>query len=78
MKHVLAELKLYAPMVAPGSYVIVQDGNVNGHPVVPNFGPGPYEATEAFLTSDDRFIADRSREWFLFTMHPKGYLKRIK
>ena len=78
MKHVLAELKLYAPLVAPGGYVIVQDGNVNGHPVVPEFGPGPYEAAEAFLAADDRFIADRSRERFLFTMHPKGYLKRVK
>lgn len=77
-KHVLEELKLYAPMVEVGGYVLVQDSNTNGHPVVKTFGPGPYEAIEEFLASDDRFVADRSRERFLFSMHPKGFLKRVK
>ena len=76
--HVAAELKAYAPMVPVGSYVIVQDTNVNGHPVAPDHGPGPMEAVEEFLAADDRFVADRSREALMFTMHPKGYLKRIK
>ena len=76
--HVLAELKAYAPMVGVGSYVLVQDSNINGHPVLPDFGPGPYEAIEEFLAGDDRFVADRTRERYLFTMHPKGFLKRIK
>lgn len=76
--HVLAELRAYADLVSPGSYLIVQDTNVNGHPVLPAFGPGPGEAVQEFLAADQRFEADRSRERMLFTMHPGGYLRRVK
>ena len=77
-ENVLAELNTYAPLVQVGGYVIVQDTNVNGHPVRPDFGPGPMEAVEEFLARDSRFESDRSRERLLFTEHPKGYLKRIR
>lgn len=77
-EHVLAELAAYAPMVPVGSYIIVQDCNLNGHPVLPNTGPGPMEAVEEFLSKNDQFTSDRSRERFLFTFCPKGYLKRVK
>jgi cephalosporin hydroxylase len=76
--HVLNELKAYAPMVNVGSYLIVQDTNVNGHPVNKEFGPGPMEAVAEFLAMNKDFEPDASRERLLFTMHPKGYLKRIK
>lgn len=76
--HVLRELKLYAQFVPVGGYMIVFDTDLNGHPVTPDFGPGPMEAVEEFLALDDRFVPDRSREKFLLTMCPKGYLKRIK
>ena len=77
-QHVAAELKAYADVVPVGGYLIVQDTSVNGHPVAPDHGPGPMEAVDAFLASDDRFQADRTREAMLFTLHPKGYLKRVK
>jgi cephalosporin hydroxylase len=72
--HVREELRLYSPLVSVGSYLIVQDTNINGHPVHAmedeQKGPGPMEALDEFL--------DRSRERLLFTLHPKGYLKRVK
>jgi cephalosporin hydroxylase len=48
MNHVLAEMKLLRPLLSAGDYLIVEDSNLNGHPVLPGFGPGPYEAIEAY------------------------------
>ena len=78
--HVLRELKSYAPMVSKGNYLIVQDTNINGHPVLPKFGPGPTEALRDFLSTTEgkRFEIDKSRERLLFTMHPNGYLRAIQ
>jgi cephalosporin hydroxylase len=75
--HVLAELNLYAAMVNKGSYIIVQDTNVNGHPAYSDFGPGPMEAVHEFLSTNKDFQIDKSRERLLFTMYPNGYLKKI-
>jgi cephalosporin hydroxylase len=77
-EHVLRELAAYAPLVSVGSYLIVQDTNLNGHPVDPAFGPGPMEALEEFLAANPAFEPDRSRERLLFTMHPSGYLRRVR
>jgi cephalosporin hydroxylase len=74
--HVLAEMRTYAPLVTPGSYLIVEDTNLNGHPVDPDHGPGPAEAVAAFLAENDGFVPDASREKFLLTFNPGGYLKR--
>jgi cephalosporin hydroxylase len=74
--HVLNELRLYAPLVSAGSYLIVEDSNVNGHPVVSDFGPGPAEAVEQFLAETEEFEVDRSREKFFLTFNPSGYLRK--
>ena len=75
--HVLNELNLIAPYVSLGSYVIVEDSNINGHPTYPSFGEGPYEAVEEFLVSTRNFTVDHSKEKFLMTFNPNGYLKRV-
>jgi len=74
--HVLAEMHAYAPLVTPGSYLIVEDTNVNGHPVYPNFGPGPMEAVQQFMTETPDFQIDRRCEKFILTANPSGYLRR--
>jgi cephalosporin hydroxylase len=75
-ENVLKELETYGPLVSPGSYLVVQDTSVNGHPILPDFGPGPMEAIEEFVPENPEFTIDGSRERLLFTMHPKGYLKK--
>jgi cephalosporin hydroxylase len=75
-KHVLAELRAYRGFVSPGSYMVVEDSNVNGHPVQPGHGPGPMEAIEEFMRDDDEFEIDRSREKFLLTFNPSGFLRK--
>jgi cephalosporin hydroxylase len=74
LPHVLREMELYGPLVSEGQYLIVEDTNINGHPVAPHFGPGPKEAVEQFLHAHREFTDDRSREKFLLTFHPGGYL----
>ena len=75
--NVLAELRAYHRFVTPGSYCVVEDGNVGGHPVAHEFGPGPTEAVRAFLAENDGFAIDREREKFYLTFNPGGYLRRV-
>lgn len=75
-EHVLSELKLYSPFVTGGSYLIVEDTNINGHPILPEFGPGPMEAVEEFLKGNNEFFIDESKHKFFFTFHPRGFLRR--
>jgi cephalosporin hydroxylase len=75
--HVLDELAAYGPLVTPGSYLIVEDTNINGHPANRGFGPGPMEAVEEFLGSHPGFRVDRDCEKFFMTFNPRGYLRRV-
>ncbi|WP_145203503.1 CmcI family methyltransferase [Sphingobium sp. B2] len=75
--HVAVELSMYADLVSIGQYLIVEDTNINGHPVRPEFGPGPWEAVEEFLEVDTRYVRDEQRERFLITASPGGFLKRV-
>lgn len=77
-KHVLNELRAYAPLVNMGSYVIVQDSVINGHPLPGNTGPGPWEAVHEFMQGNPEFTIDRTRERLLVTANRDGFLKRIR
>jgi cephalosporin hydroxylase len=75
-RNVLEELRVYAEFVSPGQWLIVEDTNVNGHPVLPAHGEGPYEAVTEFLAETTDFVPDVSCERYLFTQNPRGWLRR--
>jgi cephalosporin hydroxylase len=75
--NVLEELKIYSRFVTVGSYMVVEDSNINGHPSFPDFGPGPYEAIMEFASSTEAFVIDREREKLLLTFNPCGYLRCV-
>jgi cephalosporin hydroxylase len=79
MAHVRSEIKAYKDFVKVGSYMVVEDTNINGHPVLPNFGLGPYEAVDEFMASDPGFVVD-NEIWRknLFSYHQHGWLKRVR
>jgi cephalosporin hydroxylase len=75
--HVLAELDIYAPLVSGGSYLVVEDTNINGHPVFPEHGPGPQEALDEWLPKHPDFRIDEARATkFGYGYH--SWLRRIR
>ena len=72
------EFMAYAPFVSVGSYVVVEDTMLNGHPVWPEYGPGPWEAVKQLLNRRSDFVADPFMERFALTFNPGGFLKRMR
>jgi len=68
--HVFQEMNMWHTMVTPNSYMIVEDSNVNGFPVRPDFGPGPMEAIDDFLRINNSFTIDLSMEKFFYDTKP--------
>jgi cephalosporin hydroxylase len=77
-QHVLGELENLREVTKPGDYVVVEDGNLNGHPVLPGWGEGPFEAlTEYFQRHPHDYLRDQAREAkFGFSFAPGGFLIR--
>ena len=78
-KNVENELKLYSPLVTSGCYLIVQDTNIGGNPVYNSFvpGDGPMPALLKFMKGNKDFLFDKSKERYMMTFNPNGWLKRI-
>lgn len=76
------DLEAFAPLVAVGSYLIVEDGVVDlfepGRGISDRTTPGPLVATRAFLAEHPEFVSDKSRERYWVTYNPDGYLKRVR
>ena len=84
-EHVLHELRLYSPLVAPGSYLIVFDTTIDEMPAEyfsgRPWGPGnnPKTAVAEFLSQSDRFEVDRTIESKIgLTVASGGYLRCIR
>ena len=77
-EHVFRELMQLRSITRTGDYVIVEDGNLNGHPVLPDWGEGPYEALEQYLKEfpDDYTSDSETERLFGMTFAPKGFLVR--
>lgn len=88
--HVLAELRLYAPLVSVGSYVVVADGIVRELADAPRSGPdwgwdNPLSAIDAFLAERDDFAQEDPPRPFQegrveadITYWPRGWLRRTR
>jgi cephalosporin hydroxylase len=76
-ENTLNVLRTYQNLISRDGYFIVEDSICyHGLDIGPN--PGPYEAIEAFTNENTDFSIDRTKESFLITWNPKGYLRRIK
>jgi cephalosporin hydroxylase len=80
--HVRAELEAYAPMVTPGSYLVVFDEVMPLVADAPNGQPGwttdnPLEAVRDFLATHAEFEVDRSYERLSATYCRGGFLRRL-
>jgi cephalosporin hydroxylase len=76
-EHVTAQLlEMYAPFVAPGCYFIVED-TLCEFTQTPPF-PGPLGAAKRFVAAHPEFVVDRSREKYVMTYNPMGYLFRSR
>jgi cephalosporin hydroxylase len=85
-EHVLRELELYAPLVTPGSYIVVFDTIVEdlpegymNEPRPWGVGNNPKTAVWEFLKNNDQFEIDTAIDnKLLISVAPDGYLKRVK
>jgi cephalosporin hydroxylase len=72
------QFEAYADLVGVGSYVVVTDTVVNGRPVWPSFGPGPFEAIKQILNFHEEFVPDPAMEKYALSFNPGGFLRRVR
>jgi cephalosporin hydroxylase len=88
--HVLAELKAYAPLVTPGSYVVAMDGIMGEVAGAPRTAPewvwdNPTEAARLFVEANPDFVCkeptlpfNEGNDLDRVTYWPGAYLKRLR
>jgi cephalosporin hydroxylase len=84
-EHVLNELKMYAPFVSIGSYLLVYDTIIENMPKNFDFGDRPWKqgnnpktAVHEFLKFNKNFVIQKDIEnKILISVGPDGYLKRV-
>lgn len=69
--HVYKELERFAPMVSIGQYIIVEDTDA------PDRENGPAAAVKKFLSINNNFIVDKSREKYGISSNLGGYLLKL-
>ena len=76
-QHVIQELRQYNSLVSLDSYLVVEDTNLDGVPILEDYD-GPMRAVREFLDSDDGkdFVQDYTREAMVLTFNPGGWLRR--
>jgi cephalosporin hydroxylase len=84
-QHVLEELRIYAPLVTKGQYVVVSDTVVEDIPAQTHrtrpWGPGdnPKTALHAYLKETKRFEIDQEiNRKLLLTYTPDGYARCVE
>ena len=79
-EHVLADLRAYSKFVGTGSYFIVEDSVIDLFRAGDGLGSvnGPLGAIEQFISENPNFEIDGTRERYIATYNPNGYLKRIR
>ena len=84
-EHVLNELRIYAPLVGKGHYLVCGDTIIDYIPHQDHrrrpWGPGnnPATAAKQFLRESDRFVVDTAiDERLLFSCNPGGFLQAVK
>lgn len=84
-EHVLAELKMYSPLVTMDSYIVVFDTIVEdmAEDAFPNRpwgrGNNPKTAVREFIAGNEEFVIDREiDDKLLISVSPEGYLKRVR
>jgi cephalosporin hydroxylase len=76
--RMIREFETYYHHVPVGSYVIMENTIVGGHPVWPSFGPGPWEAVKDIIGNHHDWVSDPVRERLGLSFNPDGYLKRVR
>ncbi|MBI4059483.1 class I SAM-dependent methyltransferase [Candidatus Giovannonibacteria bacterium] len=85
-EHVLRELRLYAPLVSRGSYVVVFDtlmpklfGLKGTKDIYSDYRKdNPGSAVKKFLSENKSFKVDKNYNKFFVSSCPDGFLKRVK